>query len=86
MRVLLIALLATFLAGTGAYAQKVSVEVDPAARLPNYHTFAISHKQFTSTDPKLSPDLARVPHPLARVRLLHREEKKTRRKRPIQAH
>ena len=57
MRVLLIALLATFLAGTGAYAQKVSVEVDPAARFPNYHTFAISHKQFTSTDPKLSPDL-----------------------------
>jgi hypothetical protein len=59
MRILRIALLAALLAGARAYAQKVSVEVDPAAHFPNYHTFVISHTLFTSKDPRLSPDLIR---------------------------
>jgi hypothetical protein len=55
MRILLAALLAT----TGAFAQKVSVEFDPAAPFPNYHTFAIRDGQINSRNPALNSELVK---------------------------
>ena len=55
MRILLLVLLAA----AGAFAQKVSVEFDPAAMFPRYHTFAIRGGQFNSRNPRLSGELAK---------------------------
>ena len=63
MRILPIALLATLFAtsfaATGAFAQKVSVEFDPAAPFPKYRTFAIRDGQFTSRNPRVSGELVK---------------------------
>jgi hypothetical protein len=55
MRVLLLALLAT----AGAFAQKVSVEFDPAAMFARYHTFAIRDGQLNSRNPRLNSELVK---------------------------
>jgi uncharacterized protein DUF4136 len=57
MRFLPVALLATPLAATGAFGQKVSIDFDRAAHFPSYHTFTIGHTQLKSNNPKLNPDL-----------------------------
>jgi len=55
MRILLLVLLAT----ASASAQKVSVEFDPGAAFPNYHTFAIRDGQLNSRNPRLNSDLVK---------------------------
>jgi uncharacterized protein DUF4136 len=55
MRIILVALLAA----AGAFAQKVTVEFDPAARFATYHTFAISDGQFNSRNPRVSGELVK---------------------------
>ena len=55
MRIVLVALLAT----TGAFAQKVSVEFDPGASFPRYHTFAIRGGQLSSRNPRLNSELVK---------------------------
>ena len=55
MRILLVALLTT----AGAFAQKVSVEFDPAANFLNYHTFAIRGGQLNSRNPALNSELVK---------------------------
>jgi hypothetical protein len=52
MRLLLVALLAA-----AAFAQKVSVEFDPAANFARYHTFAIRDGQLNSRNPRLNSEL-----------------------------
>jgi hypothetical protein len=53
MRLLLVALLAA----AAAFAQKVSVEFDPAANFAMYHTFAIRDGQLNSRNPRLNSEL-----------------------------
>ena len=55
MRILLVALLAT----TGAFAQKVSVEFDPAANFAKYRTFAIRDGRLNSRNPALNSELVK---------------------------
>lgn len=55
MRMLILVLLAS----TGAFAQKVSIEFDPAAIFAKYHTFAIREGQFNSRNPRLSGELVK---------------------------
>ncbi len=55
MRVLFL----TLLAAAAAFAQKVSVEFDPAAPFPNYHTFAIRGGVFNSRNPRLNGELVK---------------------------
>jgi hypothetical protein len=53
MRIVLLTLLAT----ASAFAQKVSIEFDPAANFANYHTFAIRDGQLNSRNPRLNSEL-----------------------------
>jgi hypothetical protein len=55
MRILLVALLAT----TGAFAQKVFVEFDPAASFAKYRTFAIRDGRLNSRNPALNNELVK---------------------------
>jgi hypothetical protein len=55
MRILLLAFLATI----GAFAQKVSIEFDPAASFAKYRTFAISDGQLNSRNPELNSELVK---------------------------
>ena len=55
MIILLVALLAT----AGAFAQKVSIEFDPAASFPKYRTFAIRDGQLNSRNPALNSELVK---------------------------
>ena len=55
MRILLLALLAT----AGAFAQKVSIEFDPAATFAKYRTFAIRDGQLNSRNPALNSELVK---------------------------
>jgi len=55
MRIFLLALLAT----AGAFAQKVSVEFDPAATFAKYRTFAIRDGQLNSRNPALNGELVK---------------------------
>jgi hypothetical protein len=55
MRVLLVALLAT----TGAFAQKIFVEFDPAANFARYRTFAIRDSRLNSRNPELNNELVK---------------------------
>jgi hypothetical protein len=55
MRILLVALLAS----TGAFAQKVSVEFDPAAMFAKYHSFAIREGEFNTRNPRLNSELVK---------------------------
>lgn len=53
MRILVLALLAT----AAAFAQKVSVEFDPAANFAKYRTFAIRDAKLNSRNPALNSEL-----------------------------
>jgi len=55
MRILILALFATI----SAFAQKVSVEFDPAAMFAKYRTFAIRDAQFNSRNPRVSGELVK---------------------------
>jgi hypothetical protein len=59
MRILLLASLATLLAATSAFAQKVSIEFDPAATFAKYRTFAIRDGQLNSRNPRLNSELVK---------------------------
>jgi hypothetical protein len=55
MRVLVLALLATF----GAFAQKITIEFDQAADFSRYKTFAIRAGQLNSRNPALNSELVK---------------------------
>ncbi len=55
MRTILLVLLTAF----AAFAQKVNIEFDPAARFPAYHTFAIRDGRLNSRNPALNGELVK---------------------------
>jgi hypothetical protein len=55
MRILLLALVAT----ASAFAQKVSIEFDPAASFAKYRTFAIGDGKLNSRNPRLNSELVK---------------------------